>query len=127
MNQRVSSLSEVARRADSEKAFSYLLRDFLDGFYEAPGAAAFAEEPAMLAPVFGDDGRADAYLAAVGEHLSRQYRLPVPKWALAPGRCLAAPWFAMKSAAGRILLLADSPAAFRTRNLFVSHDALMRV
>jgi len=68
MNQRVSSLSEVARRADSEKEFSYLLRDFLDGFYEAPSATAFAEEPVMLAPVLVDDGRADAYLAAGSGH-----------------------------------------------------------
>ncbi len=36
------------------------------------------------------------------------------------------PWFASKLAALRAVLILESPAAFRARNLFVSENALTR-
>jgi hypothetical protein len=49
----------------SERDFSYMLRDFLDRFREAPDSSLIAEEPALLNEVLNDGGLADAYLASV--------------------------------------------------------------
>ena len=53
-------------------------------------------------------------------------RWAVPSWARAASRYLAEPWFGMRSHGGRMILLAESPAAFRVRNIFVSENALSR-
>lgn len=124
--QRVGTLREAGEIAAATGEFSFALRDFLDGFYARPHAAALAAEPPLLATALRDGARFDAYLAAVAEHLSRAHRWPVPAWALRPERYLALPWFGMKSHGGRMILLAESPAAFRVRNLFVSENALSR-
>jgi hypothetical protein len=121
------SLAKVAEQSPTPEHFSYALRDFLDGFYEQPEASKLAEEPPFLVDRLKDEGYADAYLAAVAEHLAGQYRFPVPAWCHQPGRSLREPHFAFKTPEGRIFLLVESPTAFRVRNLFVSADALTRV
>ena len=68
----------------------------------------------------------DAYLAATAEHLAWQYGLPVPSWVSGDKRKLHRPWFASPLAALRAILILESPAAFRARNLFVSANALNR-
>lgn len=123
---RVASLSQIAGISATERDFGFALRDFLDGFYAAPTAAALEEEPPRLENRFGDRGRADAYLAAVAEHLGAQFHLRVPPWAFSPDRTLNEPWFAAQGDTYRLFLLMDSPSAFRSRNIFVSADALAR-
>lgn len=125
--QRIQTLKSVSDLTAAGEEFSYALRDFLDGFYEQPRAQALIEEPAPLAGRHADGGRLDVYLAAVAEHLCRMNGYPFPAWIGHPSRFLERPWFGMKSHAGRMLLLMDSPSAFRARNLFVSADALSRV
>ncbi len=125
--QRVQSLREVGVLTASGGEFSYALRDFLDGFYEHPARKAVAEEPPRLVGVHADGARLDVYLAAVAEHLCRLQGYAFPRWIGEASRFLERPWFAMKTHAGRMLLLMDSPSAFRARNLFVSADALSRV
>ena len=107
--------------------FSFAIRDFLDGFYEQPTVAALEEEPPILDGIIPDGLRLDAYLGAVAEHLCRANRYRLPKWTGDSCRFLKLPWFGMKTHAGRMLLLMDSPSAFRARNLFVSANALTRV
>ena len=119
---RIASLKEVALAVLAGQDFSYALRDFLDGFYAAPMPAALAAEPPLLPGAAGQD----AYLGAVCEHFCRLHSWLVPAWARVPNRVLAEPVFFAKSHALRMLLLMDSPAAFRERNLFVSADALAR-
>jgi len=68
----------------------------------------------------------DAYLAATAEWLAWKFNLPPPRWAFEPSRSLRRPWFASQLAALRAVLLLESPAAFRSRNLFVSENALSR-
>lgn len=125
--QRVQNLKTVAMLAVSNGEFSFALRDFLDGFYESPSSDALADEPQFLDGVIADGARLDAYLAAVAEHLCRMHGYPLPRWTGQERRFLKLPWFAMKSHSGRMLLLMDSPSAFRARNIFVSADALSRV
>ncbi len=123
---RIGSLREVSESAISGGNFSFPLRDFLDGFYARPDSAALAGEPLHLAGLIAHGGYFDAYLGAVAEHLSREHRWAVPPWARAPFRYLERPSFAMNSHGGRMILLAESPAAFRVRNIFVSENALSR-
>jgi hypothetical protein len=121
------SLAEVAQLTLSRESFDLSLGDFLDQFYSAPGASALAGEPPLLEPLFGAvGGIQDAYLAATAEELCRIYEFPVPAWTAAETRKLHRPFFASKLASLRAVLLLESPPAFRSRNLFVSANALTR-
>ena len=124
---RIASLARVADEARNGRDFWLGLRDFLDGFYVSPRAAALADEPGRLAETLAEGARFDAYLGAVAEHLASQFRLSVPAWAGDPSRILKNPYFAFETYEGRMFLLVDSPAAFRARHIFVSSDALGRV
>jgi hypothetical protein len=125
---RPTTLAQVAEHAAQGDSFDRSLANFLDDFYSAPSADALAKEPVPLAPRFADLGRVqDAYLAAAAEELARQFNLQRPTWIDAEIRKLHRPWFASKLAALRAVLLLESPAAFRSRNLFVSENALVRV
>lgn len=124
---RPKTLAEVAQLVINGDSFDRCLANFLDEFYAAPNAKALADAPALLAPVLGDPGHVqDAYLAATAEELARIHRLFAPTWVAAEARKLHRPWFASPLAALRAVLLLESPAAFRSRNLFISENALNR-
>ncbi len=124
---RPKTLAEVAQLTMNGDAFDRCLGNFLDEFYAAPNAAALADSPVLLAPSFGETGRVqDAYLAATAEELARAHQFSPPAWIAADARKLHQPWFASPLAALRALLLLESPAAFRSRNLFISGNALTR-
>ena len=124
---RPKTLAEVATLAAQGESFDRCLANFLDEFYIAPNAAALADTPALLAPQFGDTGRVqDAYLAATAEELARRFGLPFPSWTAGEARRLHHPYFATPLASLRDVLLLESPPAFRSRNLFVSENALSR-
>ena len=124
---RPKTLAEVAELTAGGESFDRCLASFLDGFYAAPEVQALAVPPALLAPAAGELGRVqDAYLAATAEALARNHTFPVPAWTTADARKLHRPWFASPLAALRAVLLLESPAAFRSRNLFVSENALTR-
>ncbi len=124
---RPKTLAAVARLALDGESFDRSLANFLDEFYAAPNAKALVGAPLLLAQRFGARGKIrDAYLAAVAEELARTHKLPFPSWIAAKTRKLSQPWFASSLAALRGVLLLESPAAFRARNLFVSENALTR-
>jgi len=117
------TLCEVVRRVKSgDQAFDPSLREFLDAFYANPGARQSAVEdcPESIDVVH------DAYVAAVAEHLSRSYGLPIPEWTEAHGNGLHEPFFAGGLQSLKGVLIVESPIAFRRRLLFVSKDALSR-
>ncbi|HEY2951365.1 MAG TPA: hypothetical protein VGK40_02215 [Verrucomicrobiae bacterium] len=125
---RPRTLAEVAQLALGGDSFDRCLANFLDDFYAGPADAALAETPQLLAPACGELGlRQDAYLAATAEELARRFSLAMPSWIAAPERMLHRPWFASPLASLRAVLLVESPAGFRARNLFVSENALSRV
>lgn len=121
----ISMRDKFADITDTE-TFGYSLRDFLDRFREAASSELIAEEPELLEPLLRDGGRADAFLASTAAYLATQHQLPVPTWASGSSRALAKPWFAAKTHNLRMILLQESPTAFRIRNLFVSANALSR-
>ena len=124
---RPKSLAEVARLAAEGDCFDRCLANYLDEFYTAPTAGALVEMPPFLAPKAGEPGRVqDAYLAATAEELARRFDLPPPAWMTAPEHALHRPWFATPLASVRAVLLLESPPGFRSRNLFVSENALSR-
>ena len=125
---RPKSLAEVAQWVLEGNPFDPTLACFLDGFYAKPNQDALVEEPLLLEPKFGKLGRVqDAYLAASAEELARVYNFRYGRWAIDERRKLREPWFASELASLRALLIQESPAAFRSRNIFVSENALSRV
>jgi hypothetical protein len=121
------SLADVAQRVLDGGSFDLCLKNFLDEFQSKPSAQALADEPARLAKDFPELGPVqDAYLAAVAESLANSAQVTAPGWAFVESRKLRNPWFALEYSSMRALLLWESPAAFRSRNLFVSENALSR-
>jgi hypothetical protein len=121
------TLAEVARLAIEGESFDRCLANFLDRFYASPSTSALADAPELLAPTSGPLGRIqDAYLAATAEELSRRFSLAFPEWITAEERKMRRPWFASQLASLRAVLLLESPVGFRSRNLFVSENALSR-
>ena len=121
------TLAEVAELAAHGESFDLCLGNFLDGFLVEPAQAAIAPEPVRLAdkmPQLGDVE--DAYLAATAEWLAWKFNLQPPRWAFDEARSLRRPWFASQLSSMRAVLLLESPAPFRSRNLFVSENALSR-
>ena len=124
---RPKTLAEIATRTAQGDSFDRCRANFLDEFYPAPNAAVLDETPALLAPGFGDLGQVqDAYLAATAEEQAPRFDLPLPAWTMGEHRQLRRPWFATPLSALRAVLLLESPPAFRSRNLFVSENALTR-
>ena len=121
---RPQTLAEVAAVAESRADFQNQLRDFLHAFRAAPDRDKIAAEPVVLRAKFAGGEIADAYLAAVAVELSFDLAVSRPAWTLNPGRTLKNPWFAAQSDELRAVLLHESPAGFRERNLFVSENAL---
>ena len=121
------TLADVAELAACGESFDLSFRNFLDGFFAEPTEAALAPEPMRLVenlPELGDVE--DAYLAAAAEWLAWKSNLRPPLWAFDESRSLTRPWFASPLASLRAVLLHESPAPFRSRNLFVSENALSR-
>ncbi len=123
---RPTSLAEVAAWSESRESLHCHLADFLDQFYAERRAEMLAEEPPVLDGQIEEGAVADAYLAATAVHLARAIKSVPPAWAWNANRKLHSPWFASRGSAVRATLLAESPAAFRERNLFVSENALSR-
>lgn len=119
-------LAEQMASISSKSEFGYVLRDFLDRFQENPNPALLEAEPGLLDARLGDEGVADAYLAAVAAWLCHRHGHAAPLWARDDRRLLTKPYFAASSHGLRMILLQESPPEFRVRNIFVSANALER-
>jgi hypothetical protein len=123
---RPKSLVEVAELVAQGQPFDLCLKEFLDDFYASPSGDALIGEPQLLQAFHPKGQIYDAYLAATAEALACKYKLNTPSWSYAAHRKLTHPWFALTLNSLRAVLLLESPAAFRSRNLFVSENALSR-
>ncbi len=120
------TLADSLRVVKDCDGFHYAIANFLDRFKNDPTPAMVSEEPAILREILDDCGLADAYAAAAAAHLCQLHGIPFPSWVDKKSRRMDSPWFAAKSHNLRMILLQESPAAFRVRNLFVSANALSR-
>lgn len=121
---RPDSLAEIARRAVNARVFEYELADFLHEFARRGDAGMLTEEPLILRDRYEMGMVHDAYLAAMAVYFSVRLCHRSPSWTREPQRILRQPWFANPGRHMRALLLVESPAAFRERNLFVTANAL---
>lgn len=126
MTDRPESLADVARRVAAGESFLGAMADFLDEFRDAADESALAEVPMRLGKDGGEGRWKDAWLAAAADHLAGLHGFKRPAWLNDPERFLEEPRFASRTRSGRLFLLKDSPAAFKSRNLFVSANALER-
>jgi hypothetical protein len=123
---RPASLREVAEVAIDAKgdraAFGRAVAEFLDEFYMHPAKrqAMIADEPAGVGKF------EDAYLGAVAEYLARRWNLGIPAWVDQPHRFLDRAYFAGGLESLKAILLAESPLAFRKRQIFVEAEPLRR-
>ena len=122
----VISLSQVAEATLAGERFDLALRTFLDQFRSSPDLILLKDEPGCLSGRVPQGEVFDAYLGATADALSAEFHLAVPDWAASASRRLPLPWFALPWAGLRSVLLLESPAPFRSRNLFVSANALTR-
>ncbi len=125
-NQLSQTLAGVALRVRAGEGFSHAVREFLDEFAlradDKARAQAIAERP-----VGTEDPRYDAYLGALSEHLAAAHDLERPSWSVEPGRFLDRFWFVSDVPGFRAISIAQAPAAFRRRGVFVPERSLHRV
>ncbi len=123
--QRPKTLAAVAQLALSHGSFYAWIREFLDSFYSEQDphrrAAMLAQAPIELV-----EPTENAYIASVAEHLALRYELKVPAWVHAPSRFLKRAFFPCGLESLKAMLIAQSPAAFRRRMIFVELDPLYR-
>jgi hypothetical protein len=121
-----ATLAGVAQRVGAGEDFHYAVREFLDEFAlrgdDSSRAQAIAERP----PATGDP-RYDAYLGALAEHLAAAHSLSRPTWSVESDRFLDRFWFVSKVPGFRAPAIAQAPAAFRRRGVFVPERSLHRV
>lgn len=120
------TLAGVGSRARHGEDFRHAAREFLDEFAllgdDHARVRAIAERP----PTTGDR-RHDAYLGALAEHLATVHGLERPSWSLEPHRFLDRFWFVSKERGFRAVAIAQAPAAFRRRGVFLPERSLHRV
>lgn len=124
-SRRAHSLREVQAWGRALGNLDAFLREFLDQFYVCTDPA---QRQAMLddEPALGENVQANAYLAAVAEHLALRYGLVVPDWTNGSARFLQSQWFPCGLKSLEAILLEESPPAFRRRLIFVGEDPLYR-
>jgi len=120
------TLAGVARRVRDGESFHYAIREFLDEFAvrgdDDARMESIAERPEPMR-----DRRHDAYLGALGEHLAAAHGLDRPPWSVEPERFLERFWFVSDVPGFRAVSIAQAPAAFRRRGVFVPERSLHRV
>ncbi len=126
MSRHNETLRESLSHVEISTDFSYAIRNFLDRFKENPDPALLADEPVLISHILGDGGYADAFVASTVAYLCQVHDFKAPAWVNAKCRIMPVPHFAAKSPNMKAILLQESPAAFRVRNLFVSANALNR-
>ncbi len=120
------TLVGVARRAIDGEDFHHAVREFLDEFALAGDerwrTSAIAERPESTG-----DPRQDAYLGALAEHLATVHGLIRPAWSVESDRFLDHFWFVSETRGFRAIAIAQAPAAFRRRGVFLPERSLHRV
>jgi hypothetical protein len=120
------TLAGVSARVRGGEDFGYAAREFLDEFSlrgdDRSRARAIGDRPEPTG-----DARYDAYLGALAEHLAAVHGLTRPVWSIEAARFLDRFWFVSDVPGFRAVSIAQAPAAFRRRGVFVPERSLHRV
>ncbi len=120
------TLAGVALRSREGEDFHHAVREFLDEFTlrsdDRSRAEAIEQRPEMTG-----DRHHDAFLGALAEHLAAVHDLRRPPWSIEPGRFLDRFWFVSSTRGFRAISIAQAPAAFRRRGVFLPERSLHRV
>lgn len=119
------SLQNIAARVVAGEDFMHTVREFLDEL--ALMSPDQAQRAMRQKPIPTGDIRFDAYLGGLAEHAAAINRFQRPDWSCEPDRFLNQFWFVSEIKGFRALALAESPAAFRRRGIFISAGSLSRV
>jgi hypothetical protein len=119
------SVAVVAERARNGEDFQVAVRELLDEFALLPRSDLQARALSARPGPTGDRGQ-DAYLGALAEHLAAIHGLDRPEWAVEASRFLDRFWFPSEIRGFRALAIAQSPAAFRRRGIFIAQSSLER-
>jgi hypothetical protein len=121
-----ATLAGVAERVRRGERFDHAVREFLDEF-ALRGSDTFRSEAIAERPEPTGDPRWDAFLGALAEHLAVAHHLERPHWSVEPSRFLDRFWFVSDVPGFRAVAIAQAPAAFRRRGVFVPERSLHRV
>lgn len=115
----VECLDEAKRRGEH---YQLAINEFIDEFRRAPPAA----RARMVADPITQMGTLEGLVAGVVSALCRETGTESPRWLEGVGS--PEPFFAFpaRNYAMRVRLMAESPAAFKIRNVFVPRDYLAR-
>jgi hypothetical protein len=119
------TLAGVAGRARAGEDFRHAAREFLDEFALRGDDRSRAEAIEQRPEPTGDP-RHDAYLGALAEHLAAVHGLSRPGWSVEPARFLDRFWFVSEVPGFRAVAIAQAPAAFRRRGVFIPERSLHR-
>jgi hypothetical protein len=121
-----ATLAGVSERVRGGEDFRHAVREFLDEF-ALRGEDRSRMEAIVARPESTGDPRHDAYLGALAEHLAGVHSLERPRWSLDADRFLPSFWFVSEVPGFRAIAIAQAPAAFRRRGVFVPERSLHRV
>jgi hypothetical protein len=121
-----ATLAGVAERAREGEDFRHAVREFLDEFALRDGDRS-REDSIAERPAPTGERRHDAYLGALAEHLAVVHHLDRPQWSLESARFLDRFWFVSEVPGFRATAIAQAPAAFRRRGVFIPERSLHRV
>lgn len=120
---------ELANEEYSETLW-YFLGNFLDNFYRCSTSQAERYRMIKDQPLFADcvSERDRAFIAGMAHKLCEDYHVQKPLWIFRDEFFLDEPYFSNNAQNElRLVLLRESPAQFRIRNIFTSANTLARV
>jgi len=120
------TLALLAERLRDGEGLRHALGEFLDEYSlrndDASRSAAISERPPQT-----EERHYEALLGALAEHLATIHSLERPQWSVEPGRFLERFWFLSEVPGFRASAIAQAPAAFRRRGIFIPERSLHRV
>ena len=125
---RPHTLKEVADRTfENPSIFGRSCNEFCDHFYFSYPHKELMQACLDPEPLVVGDAYIDAMIGAVGEHMALRWHLETPSWVFRVEHYqLTQPVFLPPSKALAEMLIAESPAAFRSRLIFTMAEPLQR-
>lgn len=124
------SIKELVEEVSKGKDSALLLGTFLDFFYSKETSSKEREKLVEEEPESYSNVSQEYYasIAATVHNICEKYDVPRPEWIMKDKYFLKEPYFGIGAKGNlRLILLLESPAHFRMRNVFVSENALDRV